>query len=334
MGLALWRAGFETALWAPVGGAPRPPRGARVWVIDTESRHLPPTAAARRVRAAVKALKTWGATFFYKKIDSTLRGPVGAELHAFLKATGPGRPAVFVPAHPRLGRTTRRGAHFVLGTPLARTAAGRDPRAPVRSSRVADILGKATPPHLFRVPDVGSVSDVRAVARSVIRAGETRAAGASALAGALAARWGRRRSIAGFPRLPRWIVVSGSAHPASRAQSADARTRRFKSPAVTVLESPSVWGRPTQVAAKLRRRVAWVSRGLSPAQRRRTGWWAAGGDTAFGLVRAWKTPAWRVAGAVEDGVALLRSADGLGRWLVPKPGGFGRRDLIWRTLGQ
>lgn len=334
MGLAFWRAGFETALWAPVGGRPRPPRDARVWVIDTESRHLPSAAAARRVRAALRALKDWGATFFYKKIDSTLRGPVGAELGAFLKATDSARPAVFVPAHPRFGRTTRRGVHYVHGTPLSRTAAGRDPRVPVRFSRVASILGKAAPPHLFHVPDVGSVSALNTVARSVARSGDVRAVGASALAGALAARWGRRRSTMNFPRLPRWIVVSGSAHPASRAQSADARSRRFKISTVTMLESPSAIGRPNRIAAQLRRRAARVSRGLSPVEGRRTGWWAAGGETAFGLVRMWKTSSWRVVGAADDGVALLRSGGRAGRWLVPKPGGFGRPDLIWRVLGK
>lgn len=317
-----------------MGGKPRPPRGARVWVIDTESRHVPPTAAARRVRKAVRALKDWGATFFYKKIDSTLRGPVGAELRAFLKATGPGRPAVVVPAHPRLGRTTRRGVHYVHGVPLRRTAAGRDPRAPVRSSRVDALLVRATPPHLFRVPDVGSVAAVNVVARSLIRDGDVRAVGASALAGALAARWGRRRLKKRFPRLPRWVVVSGSAHPASRAQSLDARARRFKNSSVTVLESPAVPGRPDRVAAQLRRRIARFSRGLSPAESRRTGWWAAGGETAFDLVRRWKLSAWRVAGAADDGVALLRSEGRAGRWLVPKPGGFGRPDLIWRVLGK
>lgn len=334
VGLAFWRSGFETALWAPVGRGLRPPRRARVWVIDTESRHLPPAAAARRVRLAVRALKAWGAAFLYKKVDSTLRGPVGAELSAFLKATGPGRPAVFVPAHPRLGRTTRLGVHYVHGVPLGRTAAGRDPRAPVRSSRVTDILGPAAAPHLFRVPDVGSVSALSAAARSVLRAGDTRAVGSSALAGVLAAGWGRRRSTMTFPRLPRWVVVSGSAHPASRAQSADGRGRRFKATAVTVLEAPVVPGHPARIAAQLRRRASRFSRGLSPAQRRRTGWWVAGGETAFGLVRLWKMPAWRVAGAVDDGVALLRSEGRAGRWMVPKPGGFGRPHLIWRALGK
>lgn len=337
MGLAFWRAGFETVLWAPLGGRPRPPRNARVWVIDTESRHLPPAAAARRVRSAVGALKAWGATFFYKKIDSTLRGPVGAELKAFLKATGPGAPVPVVPAHPLLGRITRGGVHYVNGVPLRASAAGRDPRAPVASSRVARLLGQALDPKLFFIPDVSSLSELNALARAGVRAGGSRAVGASALAGALARLWGRPRRNRKGPSLPRWVVVSGSAHPASRAQYdyLSKRLPRRAGPGDPALfTAPRSRGRPDRVAAQLRERVRRHMGAGSSARLRGTGWWVAGGETAFGLVRLWKAPVWRVAGTVDEGVALCRTEGPDPRWLVTKPGGFGRPDLIWRTLGR
>jgi uncharacterized protein YgbK (DUF1537 family) len=337
VGLAFWRAGFETALWAPVGGPPRPPRNARVWVIDTESRHLPPAAAARRVRAAVRVLRAWGATFFYKKIDSTLRGPVGPELKAFLDATGPGGAPPVVPAHPRLGRVTRGGVHYVNGVPLKRSAAGRDPRAPVAASRIARLLGQAPAPKLFRVPDVESVPALNALARGLIDAGGTRAVGASALAGALARLWGRPRARPRCPAFSRWVVVSGSAHPASRAQATFLAKRLGRSGErrkTTLLAAPVAPGRAERIAADLRGRARNIERTFSRAVRRRTGWWIAGGETAFGLVRSWKTPAWRVAGAMDEGVALCRAEGPESRWLVTKPGGFGRPDLLWRVLGK
>ena len=84
--LALEKAGFRTeiSLWPP--SSPPPPGFA--WVISTESRPLAAAAAKARVRAAAARLRRWKAAFVYKKIDSTLRGPVGAELEGFLSGLG------------------------------------------------------------------------------------------------------------------------------------------------------------------------------------------------------------------------------------------------------
>src|SRR5436190_3182646 len=54
-----------------------------VVVVDTASRHVAPREAARRVAAAVVAARRAdGGYQLYKKIDSTLRGNVAAELAA------------------------------------------------------------------------------------------------------------------------------------------------------------------------------------------------------------------------------------------------------------
>src|SRR5689334_10110997 len=55
-----------------------------VVVVDTASRHVAPREAARRVSAAAAAGR---GRHLYKKIDSTLRGNVAAELGAFRAAT-------------------------------------------------------------------------------------------------------------------------------------------------------------------------------------------------------------------------------------------------------
>src|SRR2546425_1597434 len=57
---------------------------APVSVVDTETRALDPADAARRVSAVARSVAR---TRIFKKIDSTLRGPIGAELDALLRAT-------------------------------------------------------------------------------------------------------------------------------------------------------------------------------------------------------------------------------------------------------
>jgi uncharacterized protein YgbK (DUF1537 family) len=75
----------------------------------------------------------------YKKIDSTLRGNVGAEIDAVMDAFDAPL-AIVAPAFPALGRTTRNGLHFVRGTPVAQTETAQDPRAPVHESNIVRLL--------------------------------------------------------------------------------------------------------------------------------------------------------------------------------------------------
>jgi len=86
-------------------------------VLDVDSRADAPERAAAKVRAAVTALRGWGAGVLYKKTDSTLRGNLGAELDAFREATG--TPALpFLPASPLNARVTVDGVQLVEGRPL------------------------------------------------------------------------------------------------------------------------------------------------------------------------------------------------------------------------
>lgn len=131
------------------------PEGYQVVVVNTESRHLSPEAAAERVRRWVTRGRGSGAQYFYKKTDSTLRGNVGAELQALLEASGV-KVLPFMPALPELGRTTRQGMHYVHGQPLHKTEFARDPRNPITASSVKEILRRqcTVPVHSVWVPDL------------------------------------------------------------------------------------------------------------------------------------------------------------------------------------
>jgi D-threonate/D-erythronate kinase len=104
-GVQLARAGYRTAV--AFRGAPIPPADDLDAVaLDTDSRAMPAGFAAKRVMEAAHAVRN--TPFIYKKLDSTLRGPIAVELSAALGVSGRDR-AVVAPAFPAAGRTTVEG---------------------------------------------------------------------------------------------------------------------------------------------------------------------------------------------------------------------------------
>jgi D-threonate/D-erythronate kinase len=135
-GVQFARAGYRTAV--AFRDAPVPPaEGLDAVALDTDSRAMPAGFAAKRVLEAGRAVRE--ARIVYKKIDSTLRGPVAAELVAALEATGR-ECAVVAPAFPSTGRTTVDGVQLVRGVPVHETEAKNDPRTPVREGNVSALL--------------------------------------------------------------------------------------------------------------------------------------------------------------------------------------------------
>ena len=112
-------------------------------IVDTESRHLAPSAAAERTRLVATAPAFSTRSVVFKKIDSTFRGNVAAELEALLRCH-PRRVALVAPAFPAAGRATVAGRCVVNGLPLDRTEFARDPHAPVRTSEIASLVRRAS----------------------------------------------------------------------------------------------------------------------------------------------------------------------------------------------
>src|SRR4051795_5587820 len=129
-GVQLARAGYRTAV--AFHGAPiaRDGSGLDALVLDTDSRALATDSARARVRDAARAVAA--APIVLKKIDSTLRGHVGAEVAAALEASGR-RVAIVAPAFPAAGRTTEGGVQRLDGEPVHRTRFAHDPVSPVRA---------------------------------------------------------------------------------------------------------------------------------------------------------------------------------------------------------
>jgi D-threonate/D-erythronate kinase len=84
-----------------------------------------------------------GWTDFYKSVDSTLRGNLGAEIEAILDVVKPDC-AVIAPAFPKYGRTTVDGIQNLHGRPLHETEFGTDPTAPVKDADIARRLSEGS----------------------------------------------------------------------------------------------------------------------------------------------------------------------------------------------
>ncbi len=118
--------------------------------VYTDSRHLPPAEASARVGRAGLAIKELAPGLIYKKIDSGLRGNIGAEVSALTASLGC-EGAFLAPAFPAQGRTTRHGVHFVRGIPVAASEMARDPVSPVQESRLARLVARQTTDPVGRI---------------------------------------------------------------------------------------------------------------------------------------------------------------------------------------
>ena len=114
-----------------------------VVVIDTESRHISKEEAKKRVKSAVSKFNREKTEFFYKKMDSTLRGNIGSELEGFMEGLGISELS-FVPAFPSGKRTVKNGILYVNGVKLADTQFAHDILNPVTESFIPDIINNQT----------------------------------------------------------------------------------------------------------------------------------------------------------------------------------------------
>lgn len=112
-------------------------------MISTGSRAFSPEDAYRKVSSAAGVLIDMGVRFFHKRIDTTLRGPIGSEIDAMLDMLS-GTVAVVVPAMPSSRRILAGGYSIIDGIPLVRTPAANDVRTPVRECYVPRLLSAQT----------------------------------------------------------------------------------------------------------------------------------------------------------------------------------------------
>ncbi len=116
-------------------------KSTQVSAINTDSRYDSKEDASRAVEAVVRSVD---AQQIYKKIDSTLRGNIVAEVQAVLRATDT-TAAIVAPAFPAAGRTTENAVQYVNGRQLAKTEYTDDPKA-MKSADLIDMFGQSPQP--------------------------------------------------------------------------------------------------------------------------------------------------------------------------------------------
>ena len=118
---------------------------AEVLSVDTDTRRMTPESAALAIDRLVRACALGEDLLLFKKIDSTLRGHVAAEIAAMLASyrslhQGAGQAvALMAPAFPAYGRTTVNGVQRVHDRPLHETEIWRT-EAIGESSYIPDML--------------------------------------------------------------------------------------------------------------------------------------------------------------------------------------------------
>ncbi|OMF25615.1 serine kinase [Paenibacillus sp. FSL H8-0548] len=112
-------------------------------VFDTDSRSITRQDAYHQVSRAAHFLLNAGFTNIFKKIDSTMRGNIGAEIDALYDVVKPDF-IMIAPGYPKNNRTILQSTHFLNGVPLAETEIAKDPKTPVSISYLPDLLKEQT----------------------------------------------------------------------------------------------------------------------------------------------------------------------------------------------
>lgn len=333
------------------------PIGADVRVYSTESRNLPSEEAAARIRRIAGMRTVREAELIYKKIDSTLRGPIAAELSTLIRLLKIER-ALICPAFPDQGRTVVGGRLLVDGVPLAETIFGRE----VTSDSLLELLaavghgprGRYLPLDTLRhqpnavcqhlaarglvVVDAEYDEDLRSLASHALDAGVRLLVGSAGLAAGLAESLPERRQSEperSRKRLPDpeggVLVVAGSLHPRTAAQIDALRHEKQPVPILTAppldLEYPR---RPEEVAGEL---AGAALRAIEAGHF--AGLVVTGGDIAWAVCSRLRVHHLELVDQVEPGMPVSQIAGGVadGLRLVTKAGGFGDERALLRAVG-
>jgi uncharacterized protein YgbK (DUF1537 family) len=185
-------------------------------VINAQSRLLPPEAGRAVFEQIGRSLT--GKSVIFVKVDSALRGPVGAELEGLIQAVGRRR-VIVAPAIPRIGRTTQGGRQYDQGVPIDQTAYASDPVSPIRSANLAELLGQTG--HVdCSICDAETDEDLDRIVDQVLNGSELVLVGSLGLAGALLRRVEKQPSEAGS-----WRTIRGARRPLLVCGSMYARTQ-------------------------------------------------------------------------------------------------------------
>ncbi|MGE8078834.1 four-carbon acid sugar kinase family protein [Peribacillus loiseleuriae] len=112
-------------------------------VFDTDSRSSDRKEAYEKVKQVAEFLKNAGFKNIFKKLDSTMRGNIGAEIDAVYEVLKPDF-VMIAPGYPKNNRTILQSALYLQGVPLEETEISKDPKTPVKQSYLPELLKEQT----------------------------------------------------------------------------------------------------------------------------------------------------------------------------------------------
>jgi uncharacterized protein YgbK (DUF1537 family) len=330
-----------------------------VLVLTTNSRDDAPATAVSKVREACQVLRGAGREVIYKKVDSTLRGNVGAELQAIVETCGFSL-ALVAPAFPAMGRTLEAGLLLVAGSSQREAVHLPSLLRQQGASRVVH-FGLATwadGPDAFQeqlkgltektIVVLDSINDndletvVRAgsnIGRRVLLAGS--AGLAAAAAKVIAEELQRPAPVAARPRDSAQgsaVLVMGSTHPVTQAQVnylvKHRPIARIELAENSIQQAAKALEKRQHVLATVRQNLDDKNRLAplldvlrNPATR---GLVLSGGDTAFAILSALSATGIKLVSEVVPGIPRGRLIGGPveGLSVVTKAGGFGGEDAL------
>jgi uncharacterized protein YgbK (DUF1537 family) len=337
---------------------------ATVLSVDTDTREASPQEAARTVQRAMTKLCAAGTRLPFKKIDSTLRGNIGAETIAALAGSGR-RCAIVAPAAPAQGRVLRDGQLFVHGVRrdgnLIDILRSQLPGTCIQPLGRGESFGLASDERSVLVADSHDDADLDRIARvGLARGQDVLLVGSSGLAAALA----RQQQVGTLPDPARnqrrysrlWFVV-GSYNSRSAEQVRTLLARGDVAELVVPLtgEMPELPERavcaehaigvihveglaapgvldPRRIAAQIGELAAMVVGKASAADAALV---ITGGDTARATLARLGVKSVDVCQSLLPGVVhgtALFAGQELG--IITKAGGFGEPDLFTRLAAQ
>ena len=149
------------------------PADCQVACVDTDSRYVEPEEARRRVADLSGWALGQGASHLCNRVDNLLRGNIGAEVQGMLDAVAEDALAIIAPAFPALERLIEEGHLTVGGAPVTENpVAANDPFAPVKHSRIADLLAEQADFDIAHVGHEDLGRDPAALAEKMIGAAQ------------------------------------------------------------------------------------------------------------------------------------------------------------------
>jgi uncharacterized protein YgbK (DUF1537 family) len=312
--------------------------------VDADTRSRPAAHTQALIETASELVAA--ADVLYKTVDSTLRGYLAVEIETAWRVSGRRR-AVFAPAFPAAGRTTKGGMQLLDGVDLGQSSFASDARQAVQTGEIARLLeplssqlwapgDEPPPPGVIAICDAETDADLDAIVASADDA-DVLWIGSPGMAQALARKHARDAERQAVEAVDRVGIVIGSMHALNRIQlerledvlgdgvehlasTGEAPTAPAAVAMAPLSDGPVTPDAAAAVAADLAREAhALMAAGYGAVV-------VTGGETARAIVASLDEPTVEVLDEPRPGIVRGRLSTGV--LLVTKAGGFGNAETF------